>query len=151
VYGRVEPSTTLRVRIDFRAPSWIVAVFGINPAGELLDVETVPVWAEAGVLEHSIALRISRAGSTDHVLIAHSAGAADSTWRVGEVETDARVLFWRHESSGRLARLAMVDGSVVRASGRFRLALPRRTPDLYLDEVGIAAETAGDERRRAQE
>jgi hypothetical protein len=151
VYGRVEPSTTLRVRLDFHAPSWIVAVFGLDPAREVLDVESVPVWAEAGILEHSIALRISRAGSTDHVLIAHPAGTARSTWRVGEVETDARVLFWRHESSGLLTRVALVDGSVVRASGRLRLALPRRTPDLYLDEIGIAAENAGDDRRRAQE
>jgi uncharacterized heparinase superfamily protein len=149
VYGRVEPSTTLRVRMDFHAPSWIVAVFGLNPAGELLDVETVPVWAEAGVLEHSIALWISRAGSTDHVLIAHSTGAAGSTWRVGEVETDARVLFWRHEANGLLTRVAMVDGSVVRAGGRLRLALPRRAPDLYLDELRIAAETVGNERRQA--
>jgi hypothetical protein len=61
------------------------------------------------------------------------------------------VLFWRHESSGLLTRVALVDGSVVRASGRLRLALPRRTPDLYLDEIGIAAENAGDDRRRAQE
>jgi hypothetical protein len=151
VYGRVEPSTTLRVRVDFHAPSWVVAVFGLNPAGEVLDVETVPVWAEAGILEHSIALRISRAGSTDHVVIAHPTGAAGSTWRVGEVETDARVLFWRHESNGPLTRIAMVDGSLVRAHARLRLALPRRAPDLYLDELGIAAETSGDERRRAQE
>jgi hypothetical protein len=45
----------------------------------------------------------------------------------------------------------MVDGSVVRLSGRLRLALPQRASDLHLDEIGIAAETAGDERRRAQE
>ncbi len=85
------------------------------------------------------------------MLIAHPAGTAGSTWRVGEVETDARVLFWRRESSGLLTHLAMVDGSVLRAAGRPRLALPRRASNLYLDEAGMAVETARDERRSTQE
>jgi hypothetical protein len=84
------------------------------------------------------------------LLIAHQAGTARATWRVGEVETDARVLFWRQEAAGLLTRVALVDGSVVRASGGLRVELPRRALDLHLDEAGIAA-GGRDNRRRAQE
>ena len=39
----------------------MVTVFGLNAANPIDDVETLPVWTEAGALAHSLALRISRA------------------------------------------------------------------------------------------
>ena len=56
-------------------------------------------------------------------------------WRAGEIETDARVLFCR-TGGERVARLAMVDGSVVACSAAgFQLALPhaRRSACRFLD------------------
>jgi hypothetical protein len=63
--------------------------------------------------------------------------AAKATWRLAEFETDGRLLFCR-AIAGQVARVAMVDGSVVRTSpstGRrtFQLALPRVVPDVHVD------------------
>ena len=56
-------------------------------------------------------------------------------WRVGDLETDARMLFCRLADDGRLTRVAMVDGSLVRSGGRrgVHVALPDVVPDLHLD------------------
>ena len=56
-------------------------------------------------------------------------------WRVGDLETDARMLFCRLAYDGRLTRVAMVDGSLVRSGGRrgVHVALPDVVPDLHLD------------------
>jgi hypothetical protein len=136
VYGRVEPATTLRISQMGSAPLWVVTVFGLHQSNEVLDVETLPVWAEAGVLEDSLALRVTRAASVDTVLLARPAtGRSAGTWRVGELETNARLLFCRTHAGGEVARLAMVDGSLVRTSGRRRttVSVPRVVPDLHID------------------
>jgi hypothetical protein len=104
----------------------------------------VPVWAEAGATAHAAAIRITRATSVDHVLFAEAAehalqpaAAASSAakrefWRVGEIETNARMLFCRTNADG-LHSIAMVDGSMVRTSGRagVRLRLPLLAPSLF--------------------
>ena len=56
-----------------------------------------------------------------------------TTWRLGEFETNARVLFCRKEN-GRVAGLAMVDGSTVRTHGprRFAVSLPEAAPDFFV-------------------
>jgi hypothetical protein len=66
---------------------------------------------------------------------ADSALKRGPTWRVGEFETDARMLFCRVGGDRPVARLAMVDGSLVRTAGRrgLQFALPRVVPDLHLD------------------
>lgn len=138
VYGRVEAAHTIRVTHTGAVPLWIVSVFGLNGANEVTAVETLPVWAEAGVLSHSLAVRITRANSTDHLLVADRSereAVVNRTWRVGEIETDARMLFCRTESAGQISEVAVVDGSVVRASGhrRFALLVPREVPDLHVD------------------
>jgi hypothetical protein len=138
IYGRVEPATTLRVTHTAAAPFWIVTLFGLDTTNHIESAEIVPVWAEAGTLAHSLGLRIARQSSTDWLVIADPvAAAAKATWRLAEFETDGRLLFCR-AIAGQVARVAMVDGSVVRTSpstGRrtFQLALPRVVPDVHVD------------------
>jgi hypothetical protein len=69
-----------------------------------------------------------------------------NTWRVGEFETDARVLFCRTRTNGQLARAALVDGSLVRSTGRARLRvmLPATVKDLHLDLRSGDARLSGD-------
>jgi len=135
VYGRVEPATTIRASSRGHAPLWMVSVFGLDPGNPIADVETVPVWAEAGALVQSIGVRISRRASTDYFLAAEPADDVAATWRIAELETDARMLFCRVDGEGQHSRIALVDGSRVRSSGhrRLQLALPRPVPDLHLD------------------
>lgn len=140
VYGRVEPATTIRVSGEGTAPFWLVSVFWLNADHPAFDVETIPVWAEAGVLAEAVAIRIWRSTATDYVLIAHPARADPAvSWRVGEFETDAHMLSCRIAHDGELTRVALVDGSFVRAAGRrgIHLELPRRVPDLHVDMSGI--------------
>jgi len=152
VYGRLEGATTIRVSHTGSAPMWIVTVFGLNPANPIEDVETIPVWARAGVLARSIAVRITREASVYLFIVAHRNGGSPAKagrhvgagrqdaggWRVGEIETDAHVLFYRGDAAGQAARVAMVDGSFVATSARRRLVLglPREVPDLHLDLAG---------------
>jgi hypothetical protein len=134
VYGRVEPATTIRMTHTGAAPLWIISVFGWDPDNAIVAVDTVPVWAAARVLDHATALRITRTTSIDYCVIAEPAGVTSASWRVGEVETDARMLFYRMRGEGQMARLALVDGSIVRAGRRgLHLQLPQAAPDLHLD------------------
>ena len=134
VYGHVEPATTLRVTHDGGAPFWMVSVFDLDPANPVSDVDYVPVWAEAGTYAHASAIRITRALSVDHVLFAEPA-AVPASCRIGEVETDARLMFYRSTAAQPIARAALVDGSILRASGRreFQLALPRREASYFFE------------------
>jgi heparinase II/III-like protein len=138
-YGRIEPTRAMRVTHHADAPFWIATVFDLNKDNAVAAVDRVPVWAEAGMLAHSLALRITREASTDYLLIAEPSGGA-STWRVAEFETDARMLFCRTYHERQVTRLALVDGSLVRSSGRrgLQLVLPRVAPDLHLDLSGEA-------------
>jgi uncharacterized heparinase superfamily protein len=146
VYGALERSTTVRIWSEASAPFWLISVFDLNPLNGELQVESVPVWAEAGSMANGAAIRIERSASVDYVLFAEAAASSDvhkanpaaasrATWRVGDIETDASMLFCRTARDRPVARLAMVDGSIVRTSGRrgFSLALPRVASDLYLD------------------
>jgi hypothetical protein len=135
-YGRLEPSTTLRVSRTAAAPLWIISVLGVNADNPVERVETVPVWAEAGDLEHATALRIVRAASIDHVLMAEPRRpSSGSTRRFGAVETDAAMLFCRVSREGQVTEVALVDGSTVRITGRRRVTieLAGQVPDLHLD------------------
>ena len=154
-YGRVDRTTTIRVSHSAAAPFWIVSVFDLNPLNPVADVDWVPVWAEAGAMAHATAVRITRVASVDYVSFAEPAADPDAaaiapsvkspfTWRVADFETDARMLFCRMTSDRPIARLAIVDGSVVRTAGRrgFHLALPRPVPDLHVD-LAADARVAG--------
>jgi hypothetical protein len=148
VYGRVEPTISLRLTHTASAPFWIVSVFGLDVANAVRGVDLVPVWAEAGALSSSIGLRILRESSTDCVVVADpSAETSIGTWRMAELETDACLLFCRLVE-GQATRVAIVDGSRARTSQRqgFELALPQTVSDLHLDlsaGARIAGPTAG--------
>lgn len=139
VYGRIDAATTIRISQSNAAPAWIVSVFDWNDVNPACGVEWLPVWAEAGMLAHGAALRIDRGVMSDLLVFAEPSSAeARGTWRVGESETDARMLFTR-TVQGALARVAIVDGSVVRAGGRRSIAvsLGRIVPTLFIDEPSI--------------
>ena len=141
-YGRLEPTTTIRISHCGAAPFWIVSVFGLNSENSVVAVDTIPVWAEAGVLAHATAIRIERAESTDYLLIAEPSGEdAHATWRVFDFETDARMLFCRTAGDRQLTRVALVDGTCLRAAGMrgVQLALPRVAPDFHVDMSGLCA------------
>jgi len=139
VYGRVEPATTMRIVDRGNAPLWVVSVFGLNRENAIIDVESVPVWAEAGTLIRSGGIRISRAASTEYFLVAEPCAHVDTLWRIAEIETDARMLYCAMNGHGYPTRVALVDGSRVRTTGRRRvqLALPKQVPDLHLDLNGV--------------
>ena len=144
VYGRVEPTRTMRVRHEDVVPFWMVSVFDLTPDNAVTDVDWAPVWAEAGTLDQSMALRISRKQSTDYFAIAdvkvgaRSDASVTPSWRIAEFETDAHMLFCRTGGQRQLLRLALVDGSSVRSPGRrgVQLVLPQVAPDLHLDLSG---------------
>jgi hypothetical protein len=141
VYGRVERATTLRVT-GHRAtpPLWMVSVFNLRAENRVTDVAWLTVQTESGETAPGTAIRISRALSTDYLLIAGPVAAAGAnphaarfTRRVGALETDARMLFCRTTPGCRVSRLALVVGSIVRAagSGGFQLDLHRVVPDYF--------------------
>lgn len=139
-YGRVDAAATVTISHEGHAPFWIVSVFDLNPLDPVRDAALLPVWAEAGTIVHAISLRISRRGSTDYALFAEPArGAQRPAWRVAELETDACMLFCSVGSGGGVSRLAMVDGSFVRGSGRraIGVGLGQPTPAVFIDESTI--------------
>ena len=157
-YGRLDRTTTVRVSQAGAAPFWMASVLDLDPRNPVAHVDWVPVWGEAGTVAHAAAIRITRAVSVDHVLFAEPAdpastgepaagaeagcdavGSATSAvrpvWRVGDVETDARMLFHRSTLDRPIARLALVDGSTARAAGcrGFDVTLPGVAPDFFGD------------------
>jgi hypothetical protein len=167
-YGHLEPASTIRLTHAATGPFWMASVFDLSAGNRIEDVEWLPVSSTSCTLAHAAMLRISRAGSIDHVLWAEpsSSGggpseltwnlefgmrqrkpgdAADTpaTWRGGEIETDARMLFSRVDGSGRLTRLDLVEGSVVRdVEGRVHVALPEPVP-VWNVELGVQSVDCG--------
>jgi hypothetical protein len=143
-YGRIDRAATVRVGHSAGAPFWMISVFDLHPQNPVANVESLPVWAEAGATAHAAALRITRAASVDYALFVEPAAAHGATWRVAEFETDARMLFCRVTGDRPVARLALVDGSLVRTPGRrgVQLVLPRLVPHLHVD-FSAAARIAG--------
>ena len=140
VYGAMEPSTSLRVTHHGALPFWMVSVFGLTRDNAILDVEFMPVSADAGVLKHSLGLRIVRRESNDVIALAEP--LARKAFRVGDFETDARVLFCREHETG-IGPVLMLDGSRVhhaRNSG-IDVEMPHLMPEMYL--AGLNAEHLG--------
>jgi hypothetical protein len=149
IYGRLEPSGTVRISHTSSAPFWMATVFGLNAENPVADVETLPVWAEAGVLAHSLALRIARAAGTDYLLLADPADASavhSRSWRLAEFETDAAMLFGRTGADGRLTRAAIVDGTRLRSGSHVSVTLSAPAPHLHLDLLGDEARLSGPSR-----
>jgi hypothetical protein len=145
-YGCMEQTTTLRVSHSGKPPFWMVSVFDLNRSNPVVGVDWLPVWAESGVIAHATGVRITRAESIDYALFAEPLGHRDAgrTWRVAELETDARMLFWSSAAERPVTQLAVVDGSMVRTAARrgVHLMLPRVAPDLFVDVSGGRREDA---------
>jgi hypothetical protein len=169
-YGRIEPTTTVRVTREAAAPFWMVSVFDLDERNQVADVDWIPVWAEGGVIAHAAAIRITRAASVDHVLFAEpraetaehaesaentfgSAYSAVPTWRVGDVETNARMLFYRSTTEQPFARLGFVDGSLARTASRRNLevTLAEIVPAFFSDGTNAERRTPNDERRTTED
>jgi hypothetical protein len=111
-------------------------------------------------MAHGSAIKVARQDSTDFVAFAEPVGEpitepvgeaasepitkpvganGHETWRLGELETDARMLFCRVARGGELTRLGLVDGTFVRGAGRraLHLSLGRVVPALFIDESRI--------------
>src|SRR5262249_35392543 len=114
IYGRCEPATTLRVTERAVAPFWLMTLFDLNPLDPITAVDWLPIWSAAGSLRHGAALRVSRVDATDFLLFVEPAGGRGAAWRVGELETDAVMLFVRMSRTGTVVRVGLVDGSYVR-------------------------------------
>jgi hypothetical protein len=133
-YGRVEPTTTIAVQWDQSAAPWLVSVFDLNAADPILQVDLLPVWAEASALAHGAAVKILRGGWVDYVMFAEPARAELSgAWRTAQFETDARMLLCRVAKSGDITRLAIVDGSFVRARSPRALSITLGRVESALD------------------
>ena len=162
-YGRVDRTTAVRIAHDARAPMWMMSVFDLDPENPVAGVDWVPVWAEAGRLAHAAAIRITRAASVDHVLFAEedttntragatgAAGVAEPAigrlWRAADVETNARMLFYRSTLDHPFTRVAFVDGSVARAAGHrgFDVRLPGAVPVFFSDGTSTQRPTSKDQ------
>jgi uncharacterized heparinase superfamily protein len=133
VYGSVTPTTTIRIVEQTTSPFWMVTALDLSGRNPIEAVEWLPVWAEAGATAHRVAVRIVRSTSIDYLALVD--GDRERSWRVGDLESNARALCWRAGEERPIARLALIDGSLVRTSSRrgFLLALPRTVPDLHLD------------------
>jgi hypothetical protein len=147
-YGRVEPATTVRLVREGAGPIWIASVFGLNARNPVLRADAIPVWAEAGVLADSTGVRIARERSVDYALFAPPLAPARAanprrrpgaprTWRVADIETDARALLCRVNGNAAMSTLAVVDGSIVR-----RPRAGRPAPDSRQRETLCAASPA---------
>ena len=135
-YGRVDRSTTIRIAREGEAPFWLASVFDLDRNNRVVRVDWVPVWAEAGAIAHATAIRIERTQSIDYVAFADPADSEAATkplWRAGDVETDARMLFYRSTRRRLFACVGLVDGSIVRAGGRgnFDYVLPASQPTYF--------------------
>ena len=140
-YGRVERSTTIRIAREGEAPFWLATVFDLDRNNAVVSVDWVPVWAEAGTVAHATAMRIERTRSIDYVLFAEPADDQVGTralWRAGDVETDARMLFYRSTRDRPFTHIGLVDGSIVRAGGRghFECVLPAAQRTYFVNLSG---------------
>lgn len=143
VYGRVEPTTTLRVSMSGQAPLWVVTAISFDPGNPVTSVDPLPIHAEAGAFARTHAVRIERSRSIDLFGLAAPivraaadgvpAGPSGDIWRAAHCESDARVLLCSSGDSG--SRVILVDGSTVRANQGcpVHVRLPEVVSDLHLD------------------
>jgi len=153
VYGQRARLTTVRVTRTAVAPFWLAAAFDLSGRQSIQQVDLLPVHSSDINAKGAAALRIDRGHLVDYVAFTasnrngrpeavtldHTRGASQM-WRIGDIETDARMLFHRIDLSGGMTRFAVVDGSTVRTStGRSHLALSQSASDLHVDSSSCAA------------
>jgi heparinase II/III-like protein len=153
VYGQRVRLTTVRVTRTAVAPFWLAAVFDLSGRQSIHQVDLLRIHASDNRTNGAAALRIDRGHWVDYVAftaanrnasceavtLEHSRRVAQM-WRIGDIETDARMLFYRIDGGGSMTRFAVVDGSTVRTStGRTHLALSQSASDLHVDSATCAA------------
>jgi hypothetical protein len=137
-YGRLDPTTTLRVIHAGLAPFWMISVFDLDPQNAVTAVDFVPISpCGAGTVDDPAAVRITRTASVDHVVFTEpsasttpirgpvgtdrdlkrlsvSSPSRRPIWRADKVETDARMVYFRSTDAGPVSCLAAVDATYFR-------------------------------------
>ena len=130
-YGRVVPSTALRLVRRAAAPFAMVTVFIEAKEQPVLDRLTVEV--EGTVDPTAAGLCITNGNLVDTVVFGSTTLRPDvrpdmpgrrCPVRAGAIETDAALLWCRTRASQADTHVAMVDGSLARTAGRALITLP---------------------------
>jgi uncharacterized heparinase superfamily protein len=141
VYGRLVPSTTIRIRRTGRAPYWIVTLLGLRAENAVECVDNVPVSVVAEGIAHSVAVRITRASTVDLIAIAiPSSAMRPAAYRIDDVETDAAMVVRRCTRAGAVVGFGMVDGSGALVAGA-PVPIPSTASATYLDGDSLAQGT----------
>lgn len=107
-YGRLEPSITIRVTHEDRAPFWVIGAFGLSSDNPIVSASLLPVVSTTGRLAHAMAVRIVRHASEDLLMVAEPIDRA--RWSAADIDTDARVLYRQLNRDGSTRNLVVVDG-----------------------------------------
>ena len=106
LYGRVRPSTTVRLTADAVLPFSIVTLFALGSPSEAPVITRLP---HAGS-DAAVALRVESGHLADVVVFS----APGERVEAAGIETDARLLGLRLSRDGRPSCVAMVDGTFAR-------------------------------------
>jgi uncharacterized heparinase superfamily protein len=134
-YGRIVPTTTLRITTRDPLPVWIVSAFGLDSSNRIHHVALAPLDTSGETEHYGTVIVIERERTTDRIIIAEPLDEKRHLrWRACDIDGDARMLFARGIGQ-ELTALALVDGMTVR-SERYPHAersYPSRTNELYVD------------------
>jgi hypothetical protein len=112
VYGRLEPTTTIRMRKEDDAPFSLVTAIVDSVDPPVLELSRVTGPGEP------IGLTIRTAAWIDTAVFTRCAddgGEPRGLWRLGGFVTNARMACWRESSTeGQLETIAVVDGTIAR-------------------------------------
>jgi len=115
MYGRVEPSSTLRVREHATLPYRLVSVFSLDPENDIERVALAP--DERYAPDRPIVAQLSRTQGTDVFALRSGVSGNDvgRAWSADGVETDAALLYIRTGTPS--PSISIVDGSWARVHG----------------------------------
>jgi hypothetical protein len=144
-YGRVEPATTLRIARQGVLPMSVLTVIELSAGNPLRAVTAEPMSRLDGGPVHAAGFRIVRESTVDYMLISEpAAGSRQPLKRIGALETDARMLFYRSSAGESVCRMAFVDGSLVRTvGGSPHLEAPRVLPHYFADLTSASTTQPG--------
>jgi hypothetical protein len=127
VYGRLEKTTSLRATRLGGAPfSMVTAIVesGDEPDIEMIEnverTEVSPQEPESDSEENAVGFRVKTAEWTDTLLFSWRSRETTSPrslaapWRIGDIDTDARVLCWRDTPEQPAAAVVLIDGTFAR-------------------------------------
>lgn len=142
VYGRVEPSLTLRFSDEILAPATLVTAIAAADLPVLVDIAPLAVVGERDGW-HRAGVAVTRGGDRFIAMFATpdpgcaTAGRSVHHVRIdnGTLDTDARVTLVRLSQGGEPLSVSLVDGARARwtGAGPFTIELPAPAEDLHLD------------------